>query len=223
MTSLTPEPRRKLPDLKTHAMLIGGLVVVLWFLELIDLLPFVHLNRYGIIPWEVEGLKGIILSPLLHSGFAHLAANTIPLALLAWLIMLRSYRDLVVVTVVSMLVGGIGTWFFGGIGTNHIGASGLVFGYFGFLLARAIVERSLPAISAAMVVVMLYGSLIWGIFPLVEGVSWQMHFFGMVGGILAAWYLPTAKPELEAWEEDDDDEDDYASLLRIRRDELDRW
>jgi membrane associated rhomboid family serine protease len=118
-----------------------------------------------------------------------------------------------------MLVGGIGTWFFGGVGTNHIGASGLVFGYFGFLLARAIVERSLPAISAAMVVVMLYGSLIWGIFPLVQGVSWQMHFFGMVGGILAAWYLPLAKPELEAWEDDGDD----SSLLRIRRDELDEW
>jgi membrane associated rhomboid family serine protease len=216
MSSLTPE-RRKLPNLKTHALLIGGLIVVLWFLELVDLLPFINLNRYGIVPWEVEGLKGIVLSPLLHSGFPHLMANTVPLALLAWLIMLRSYRDLAIVTMVSMLIGGMGTWLFGGLGTNHIGASGLVFGYFGFLLARAIVERSLPAISAALVVIMLYGSLIWGIFPLVQGVSWQMHLFGMIGGIFAAWILPTNKPEL-----DEPDEDD-PPYLRIRREELERW
>jgi membrane associated rhomboid family serine protease len=183
------------PNLKQQATILAGMIGLLWALELVDQLPIVHLDQFGVIPRQLDGLWGILFAPFLHGGLAHLAANTLPLIFLGWLIMLRSYRDWIIVSVAGVIVGGVGTWLFGGPNTVHIGASGLVFAYFGFILTRAVIERSLRAISAGLVVVMLYGSLIWGVLPLIQGVSWQMHLFGFLGGLLAAWSLPVPRKE----------------------------
>ena len=178
-------------EVKTQAIVLGGFIAIIWILEIIDLLFFRGaLDAYGLRPRSITGLRGILFSPFLHGGLAHVAANTIPFLTLGWLIMLRETSDFFVVTAVTMLTSGIGVWLFGSPYTIHIGASGLVFGYFGFLLLRGYFERSVTAIFFSLAVGLLYGSLIWGVLPLQFGISWQGHLFGFIGGALTARLLP---------------------------------
>ena len=124
-------------ELKTQVLILGAFVAILGILELVDLLIFSGgLNRFGIRPRTLAGLRGILFAPFLHGDFEHLIANIIPLITLGWFVMLREISDFFVVTLLSMLVGGLGTWLIGQPGSVHIGASGLVFGYLGFLLLR---------------------------------------------------------------------------------------
>ncbi len=173
-------------ELKLQFSLLGGLVATMWVVELLDQLVFSgHLNSFGIIPRTSIGLRGIAFAPFLHLNFAHLIGNTIPFLVLGWLIMLRETSDFIWVTLVVGLTSGLGTWVFGSPGT-HIGASGVVFGYLGYLLLRGVFERRLGSICLSLFVGVIYGSLIWGILPLHRGISWEGHLFGFLGGVLAA-------------------------------------
>lgn len=178
-------------DFKAPLQVLGAFILTLWILELVDsLLLQGHLNRLGIRPRRWIGLRGIVFAPLLHGNLGHLAANTIPLVVLGWLIMLNGLNPFLTVTAIAWVISGIGTWLFGGSNTNHIGASGLVFGYFGYLLLRGYFDRSFSALLIAVLVGLLYGSMIWGILPIHRGKSWQSHLFGFIGGGVAARYLP---------------------------------
>jgi membrane associated rhomboid family serine protease len=173
--------------LATYLKILLGFVALLWVLELIDTLFLnQYLNRFGIIPRTTTGLRGILFAPLLHGNLAHLAANTAPLFVLGLLVMLRSLRVFGQVTASSWLVGGTGTWLTGGFNTLHVGASILIFGYLGYLMASAYYERSLAALLTALIVGLLYGSMIVSILPLRAGISWQGHLFGLLGGVLVA-------------------------------------
>jgi membrane associated rhomboid family serine protease len=176
--------------LKTQFIILGSLVILLWFLELIDWLLFgVNLDALGIAPRRLWGLRGILFAPFLHVGFAHLAANTLPLLVLGWFVMLRGLREFAWVTAVSILVSGLGTWLIGPSNSVHLGASGLIFGYFGYLLLRGYFERSWPSILGSILVGLLYGGMLFGILPQGVGISWQAHLFGFIGGGLAAYWL----------------------------------
>jgi membrane associated rhomboid family serine protease len=174
---------------------LAGIIALLWVVEAVD--QFVlqgALNQYGIAPREWIGLRGIALAPFLHGDFRHLAANTVPFLVLGGMILARSRRDFVIVSVVAALVGGLGVWVFGKTGSVHIGASGVIFGYFGFLIAAAWFERSFSSIVTAVVVILLYGGLIWGVRPFQPGhVSWLGHLFGLLGGVEAARLLAGRK------------------------------
>ncbi|MGK3981978.1 rhomboid family intramembrane serine protease [Sorangium sp. So ce136] len=186
----TIETRSITRELKLHAALLGGFVALLWSIEILDLVVFRgSLDALGIRPRTVPGLVGIALAPLLHGGFAHLAANTLPFVGLGWLIMLRKKRDLLLVTLVATLVGGLGVWLLGAPSSVHIGASGVIFGYFGFLLLRGWFERSALSIALSLVVGLVYGGMIWGVLPTRMGISWEGHLFGFLGGVLAARLL----------------------------------
>ena len=175
---------------EAQASILGGIVLMIWVLEIIDFLIFQGaLNRYGIRPRSLRGLSGIFLAPFLHGSFKHLAANTLPLVTLGWLVMLQDLRYFFVVTVVTVLVSGFGVWLFGATRSVHLGASGLIFGYLGFLLLYGYFERSLWTGMISLFVGLFYGGMIWGILPSRRGVSWQGHLFGFVGGILAARLL----------------------------------
>ncbi|ASC71970.1 hypothetical protein XM38_029240 [Halomicronema hongdechloris C2206] len=176
-------------ELQAQVLILGGLVIVIWLVHGVDWLLPRDLRAYGIHPRTWMGLRGILLAPFLHGSWTHLIANTIPLVTLAWLIMLRQIRDFWLVSLVVMLVGGLGIWLVGATGSVHIGASTLIFGYFGFLMMRSYFERSLVAIAMAILVFFLYGSIIWGILPTQTGVSWEGHLFGLIGGIIAARWL----------------------------------
>lgn len=177
-------------NLKFQATVLGGLVVLMWLLEILDwLLPWWHPDAWGIIPRRVIGLRGILFAPLLHGSFSHVAANSIPFIVLGWLVMLRRTHEFFVVTAVVAFIAGLGTWLFGSSNSIHIGASGIIFGYFGFLVLLGYFERSIGSILRAVIVGAVYGGLIWGVLPLQAGISWESHLFGFLGGALAAYLL----------------------------------
>lgn len=176
--------------LRNQAIVLGGFILFIWLIELIDLVIFDHsLDAYGIQPRSIAGLRGILFMPFLHANFGHLLANTLPFIILGWLVMMRRTIDFFIISAVIILVSGLGVWVFGGSGTVHIGASALVFGFLGFLLLRAYFEWSLSSIVIAVAVGLMYSGLIWGVLPLRAGVSWQGHLFGFIGGALAAYLL----------------------------------
>ncbi|XHX77081.1 MAG: rhomboid family intramembrane serine protease [Stenomitos frigidus ULC029] len=186
-------------EIKTQLWILGGLVAIMWAVEILDQFVFrvglrQTLDIYGIYPRNVVGLRGILFAPFLHGNFPHLIGNTVPFLVLGWLIMLRETSDFFWVSLVSAFVSGLGTWMFGSSGI-HIGASGVVFGYLGYLLARGYFERSMTSIAMALFVGTLYGSLLWGVLPTRMGISWEGHLFGFVGGVLAARLL-TPKREV---------------------------
>ncbi len=189
-------------SLKAQAIVLGGFVLAFWFLEIVDYLLFSQgLNGLGVRPRMLEGLWGILLAPFLHGNFAHLAANTIPFLFLGWFVMLQGLARFWLVTGIVTVVSGAGIWLFGESNTVHIGASGLIFGYFGYLLLRGYFERSASAILWTILVIVLYGSMIWGVLPGQPGISWQAHLFGFLGGGLAA-YLLARRPQRRALEDE---------------------
>jgi membrane associated rhomboid family serine protease len=141
---------------------------------------------------------GILFAPFLHASFAHLSANTIPLLVLGWLVMLRRKRDFFWVSALAALVGGLGTWLIGPALSIHVGASVLIFGYLGYLLSRGIFERKIWPIVGSVVTFFLYGGALGGILPGAIGISWQGHLFGLIGGILAARMLRASPAETTA-------------------------
>jgi membrane associated rhomboid family serine protease len=179
--------------LKSQAIILGSFVALIWLLEIIDLVFFGNgLNTLGVRPRTLAGLVGIFLMPILHNGLGHVLANTVPFVVLGWLVMLRRTADFFFVTIIVVVVSGFGVWLLGGAQTVHIGASGLIFGYFGFLVLRGIFERSFISIVMAGIVILIYGGLIWGVFPIFQsGVSWLGHLFGFLGGAWAANLITT--------------------------------
>lgn len=172
------------------ARTIGLFVAMLWLVELIDLLLLGgRLDGYGVEPRDLDGLDGVVLAPLLHAGLAHLTANTVPLLVLGFLVLLSGVARWAVVTLVVWVVGGAGTWLTGAERTVHLGASGLIFGWLTYPLLRGVFSRSMRQILLGVVVLILYGGLLLGVLPGTPGVSWQGHLFGAVGGVCAAIWL----------------------------------
>lgn len=191
------EGRAIAQELKTQIMILVGLVGLMWTLEIFDqfiLRPFFRttLDSYGIIPRNLIGLRGILFAPFLHGSIPHLIGNTVPFIILGWLIMMREIRDFFWVTVIAGLISGLGTWLFGSPGV-HIGASGVIFGYLGYLLLRGFFERSATSVVISLGVGTLYGSLLWGVLPMQYGISWEGHLFGFIGGVVAARLLTAGK------------------------------
>jgi membrane associated rhomboid family serine protease len=179
-------PRSLLTSIKEHLFLLFGLLGSMWALEIFDLLPFVQLDHYGIRPRSTAGLPGIVLAPFLHAGFGHLMVNSLPFIVLGGIVLLGGVRLFWKVTAFAALAGGLCVWLTAGSYTNHIGASGLVFGYLGFILARGVFEKSLAWMLIACTILVVYGGLLFGLLPLQAEVSWQGHLFGFLAGIGAA-------------------------------------
>lgn len=157
--------------LKSIAIL-GVLVLLLWFIEAVDWLFWGgQLDGFGIRPRTAVGLRNILIAPFLHNGLGHLVSNTAPLLVLGALVMVRGTSDFIAVSIISIVVSGLGVWLFGGAFTIHLGASGLIFGYLGYLLTRGYLERSGPSILLALAAIFLYGGILWGVLPIQNGVS----------------------------------------------------
>jgi len=175
--------------LGTAVRVIVAFVAVLYVVELLDQILPAHLDANGIEPRESDGLDGILWAPLLHAGWWHLAANTVPLLVLGFMILLSGVKRWVQVTGVVWVVAGVGTWLTGGTNTVHFGASSLVFGWLAYLLLRGFFSRRPSQIALGALVLVLYGGALWGVLPGQTGISWQGHLFGAVGGFLAAsWW-----------------------------------
>lgn len=181
---------------KEQVTILGGIIAIAWILEIIDVLFLRQaLNQFGVIPRRPSGLWGIFFMPFLHGGLAHLAANTLPFLILGWLVLLRRTMDFVWVTALTMVITGAGLWLLGSPRVIYIGASGLIFGYFGFLLLRGYFERSAQSLLISGLVVIFYGGLLLGILPQRPGISWEAHLLGLLSGILAARLLSNRAAE----------------------------
>lgn len=164
-------------------------VVFAYILELIDfILPGQPLDEFGIRPRSLFGLIGIPLMPFLHGGFGHLISNTIPFLILGGIVLKAEKENFIIATTAIILLGGIGTWLIGSAGI-HIGASGLVYGYFGYVMTRAIMERKLLWIVVGVVVGIFFGGMIFGVIPVFapNQISWEGHLCGMLAGVWFGW------------------------------------
>lgn len=171
-------------SIKAHAGLLFGLLAVMWGIEILDFLsPFIDLDRFGIRPRRAGGLLGIPLSPFLHADFPHLVSNSIPFLVLGALVMTSGMRAFAGVSISVILLGGLGVWLFGRSNSIHIGASGLIFGYLGFLLSRGFFERNTKWILISIGLLITYGGVIHGVLPGQAGISWLGHLCGFLAGV----------------------------------------
>ncbi|WP_343216546.1 rhomboid family intramembrane serine protease [Deinococcus aestuarii] len=197
-----PAPRRPGPDRPRRgsqpvlaALLTLVLVGGVWAQEILDQFAFGGaLDGYGILPRDPGSVTHVLTAPFLHGGFAHLIANTVPLAVLAFMSALRGVGRFLVATLVIVVVGGFLVWLLGRGGSLHLGASALVFGYLAYLIGVGWWERTPGAVVVALVAVFLYGGAIWGVLPTNPLISWEAHLFGFVAGLLAAALLHRKRP-----------------------------
>lgn len=205
-TPLIPDPTARpartdddgpLSELLRPFVVVAVVAAVMWVSEGIDLvLPGEPLDGWGIRPRTARGVLGIPLAPFLHDGFRHLFANTIPFLVMGAVIASGSVARFVRVAAIVGVTSGVGVWLFARGGTIHLGASGLVFGFLTYLLARGVIARKVTWMLGGLVVLVLYGGILWGLLPR-PGVSWTGHVFGAVGGVLAAWILHRRTPATE--------------------------
>ncbi len=177
------------PAWQQAAVLTGAFVVLLWVLEVVDAVSGHRLDSYGITPRTEDGLVGIATAPVLHFGFDHLVANTVPVLVLGFLTLATGIARGLVATAVIWVVGGAGVWLFAGDRSIHAGASVLVFGWIVYLVVRGLLNRSSTEILIGVAVFLLYSGALLGVLPGQPGVSWQGHLFGALGGALAARLL----------------------------------
>ena len=171
---------------KTQAVVLGGTLAVFWVVFLVNTLLGGALLVFGVIPRTMIGLRGILFAPFLHANLNHIVANSIPFLVLGWMVMLRDQRHFIPVTLAAMVGSGLTAWLLGAPGSVHIGASGVIFGYLGFLMLSGWYARSVGSILISLVVTVLWGGLVLGVMPGTPGISWQAHIGGFIGGILAA-------------------------------------
>ena len=194
-----PQPTPSQPT-RRPAWLVGGITIVsfvalLYVIEVWDNLTGHRLDYNGIRPLETDGLWGIVFAPLLHSNWQHLIANTGPALVLGFLMTLAGMARFIYATAIVWILGGFGTWLIGnsgapaGVETNHIGASGLIFGWLTFLIVFGFFTRKVWEIVVGVIVLFVYGGVLLGVLPGTFGVSWQGHLCGAVAGVVAAYLL----------------------------------
>ncbi|MGB3331374.1 MAG: rhomboid family intramembrane serine protease [Mycobacterium sp.] len=199
-----PPPPEEKSLWRTGGATIIAFVGLLYLVEAVDQVGGHRLDHNGIRPLETDGLWGVLFAPLLHANWAHLLANTGPALVLGFLLTLTGLSRFVLATAIIWIVGGLGTWLIGNVGsscgpTDHIGASGLIFGWLAFLVVFGWFTRRIWQILVGVVVLFLYGGILWGAVPVLNvcgGVSWQGHLCGALAGVLAAYWL--AGPERKA-------------------------
>jgi membrane associated rhomboid family serine protease len=199
-------------DRLSGLLLVGGMAALMWVVEVIDQISGGDLEQYGIKPHEGDGLPGIVTAPFLHAGWGHLIGNTVPFLVLGATIALSGLVRVAAATAIVALVGGVGVWVFAPAHTDHIGASGVVFGYASYLIARGLFSRNLLHLGVGVFVIAIYGStLLFGLAPR-DGISWQGHLFGAVGGVVAARVLDARRDRAQRRRSSSSSEDPLAGL-----------
>ena len=197
-TAVEPAPARTPADDRVRGLVfVGAMAALMWVVEVLDAAG-AHLDANGIHPRDVGTLPDIAFAPFLHAGWGHLIGNTIPFLVLGGAIALSGLARTAAVTVIVAVVGGLGTWLIGPAHTNHIGASGLVFGFAAYLIARGLFSRRPLHLVAGVAVIAVYGAtLAFSLMPH-PGVSWQGHLFGAIGGVVAARVLDRTRRPVPA-------------------------
>jgi len=182
--------------------------IAMWIVFLLSFLLNEDFSRMGLLPRNLVGLLGIVTSPLIHADFSHIFSNTIPLIILGWIIFSVYPKLSYLLFVFIYLVTGLLVWIFARQ-VDHIGASGIVYGFVSFLFFSGIFRRDNKSIALALVITFLYGGLVWGMIPGLKGISWESHLFGAITGLLAAYMFRNIDPPSKKydWEDEPDDFD----------------
>ncbi len=180
-------------------------LVIFWAIEIFEVIINRNFHNYGILPRNTDYLSGILFSPFLHEGFPHLISNSLPFFILGTAIFFFYPRVSLKAVLLIYILSGLGVWIFArstnemGADLKHIGASGVIYGFVGFLFFSGIFRRSVKSILIAFVIAILYGGLIFGVFPTNSGISWEGHLAGAIAGALVAWIfrksIQTSKQE----------------------------
>ncbi|MBL4652109.1 MAG: rhomboid family intramembrane serine protease [Flavobacteriales bacterium] len=190
-------------------------IILIWAVKFYELNSGIRLSEFGLKPKDIEGLRGILLMPFLHGGpltfskeaFDHIAGNSIPLLFLGTTVFFF-YREVATKVILwSWLMTGVWLWVAGQTGSNHIGASGLVYALASFTFFSGMLRKHYRLMAISLTIVFLYGSMIWGIFPIEPNVSWEGHLFGAIAGAFLAYYyrkIGLQKPVYD-WENEEDE------------------
>jgi membrane associated rhomboid family serine protease len=182
--------QRTVPPRPGWAALIMLLMLAgMWILELLDQLSGNQLDQLGIHAREIDGMPEILTAPFLHAGWDHLMSNSLPFLVLGFLVLLSGLARWLVSSLIIIVISGMTAWLLTPVHTIILGASGLIFGWLTYLLARGLWSRRPAQVVIAVLVLLVYGGLIWGLLPGNAGISWQAHLGGAIGGVLAAWLL----------------------------------
>ena len=179
---------RTVPAGTAAAMMLVSLAG-LWLIELVDQGTGNRLDSYGIHARELDGLPEIFTAPFLHAGFDHLISNSLPFLVLGFLVLLGGVLRWIWSSMISIVASGLAAWLLTPVNTVILGASGLIFGWLTYLLARGFYSRRVSQVLIALAVLVVYGGMIWGVLPSQPGVSWQAHLGGAIGGLIAARML----------------------------------
>lgn len=188
--------KEKLSSFKELALKVLIFIGVLWGIKLVDaVIPF-DFAQFGIVPRTLKGLLGIIFAPFLHANFFHLLSNTIPTFVLLLVLISFYKKEAPAVIILSILMGGSLVWIFGR-SASHVGISGLIYSMAAFLITAGFLKKDIKSLLLSIVIIILYGGLIWGIFPGRFWVSWEGHFFGAIVGVILAFYMFKKKDNTE--------------------------
>lgn len=196
--SKASRPQRRALDASTPvgaAVIMLTWLAVLWLIEFIDVLAGGRLDGLGIRPRDPADLWAILTAPFIHYGWEHLIGNTLPFFVLGFVVLLDGGHRFLVATVTAIVTSGLSAWLFSPPGSITAGASGLIFGWLTYLLARGLFSRNVGWLIVGAIVLILYGGALWGVLPQGSGISWQSHLGGAVGGVLAAWWVATRRPK----------------------------
>jgi membrane associated rhomboid family serine protease len=172
-------------------------MALIWAISLLGFLQDGVITTLALVPRSTGHLPGIFTMALVHGSWAHLTTNTVPLAVLSFFLAPRGARYFVAAVVMIMLIGGCLLWIFGRTAA-HVGASGLIFGLLGTLLANSAVSKSTLDVLIGFTVMGLFAGTLWGVLPTLSGVSWESHLFGLIAGLLTAILLNNRlRPDLE--------------------------
>jgi len=198
----------------TNAVLIAPLLAVLsiWTVYWVELKLGTNFNDYGVYPQTLSGLRGVVLSPFIHGSLSHLYNNTIPLAILIAALFYFYRNNAIRILVLGVLISGLFTWAIGR-SSYHIGASGLIYVLVSFIFFKGIFTKYYRLIALSLIVVFLYGGMLWYIFPVKDGISWEGHLGGVLTGLLLAVMVKAELPSFKkfAWEHADynEEEDEF--------------
>ncbi|MBU8892950.1 MAG: rhomboid family intramembrane serine protease [Bacteroidales bacterium] len=191
-----------------HSLVFPALfIIIIWIVKISEILLETNFVFLGIFPLKAKGLIGIFTSPLIHSDFEHLIANSIPLLILGTGVFYFYNKIAYKVFFLSYLIANIWIWL-GARQAYHIGASGLVYSYASFLFFSGIARKNVKLIAISLLVIFLYGSMIWGVLPIQPHISWESHLLGAIAGMILAFYYRNQGPEKKkySWENEEDEE-----------------
>jgi membrane associated rhomboid family serine protease len=196
----------------------GLFLLIIWMMKIVEVTLHLNFTFLGIFPLRMKGLIGIVTAPLVHSDFQHLAANSLPLLILGTGLFYFYQKIAFKVFFLIYLISNLWIWF-GARYAYHIGASGLIYGMASFLFFSGVIRKNVKLMAISLLVVFLYGSMVWGLLPIQPHVSWESHLMGAIAGLVLAFYFRDRGPrrkvyswELEEEEEDEDDENAYWNI-----------